>query len=102
MRRDKDRLRRAWNISDRRGETLADDLQIFLGDLCRGGGFCCALADEILRGDESLTADAFATAVLAAEGWPDPEHEYHWRPQFVRLFIERYGPQISEADYSRS
>jgi hypothetical protein len=101
MRRDKDRLRRAWNISDRRGETLAEDLQIFLGDLCKGRGFCNATADEILRGGERLTAEAFATAVLAAEGWPDPEGEYHWRPQLIKLFTERYGPQISAADYGR-
>ena len=101
MRRDKDRLRRLWNISDRRGETLAEDLQIFPGDLCRGGGFCSALADDILRGRETLTAEAFATAVLAAEGWPDPEREYEWKPQFVKLFIERYGPEISAADFER-
>jgi hypothetical protein len=99
MRRDQDRLRRQWGISDRRGETVLDDLQIFLGDLCKGGGFCSALADDVLCGDERLTADAFATAVLAAQGWADPEHEYHWRPQFVKLFTERYGPSISAIDY---
>jgi hypothetical protein len=102
MRRDKDRLRRVWNISDRRGETLADDLQIFLGDLCKGGGFCSALADDILDGEEPLTADAFAIAVLTAEGWPNPEADYQWRPQFVRLFTERYGPEVSAAGYSCS
>lgn len=85
-------------MSDRRGETLADDLQMFLSDLCKGGGFCNALAGDILRDCDKLTADAFATAVLAAEGWPDPEHEYHWRPQFVELFIERYGHEVSAAD----
>lgn len=102
MRRDKDRLQRRWKMSDRQGTTLADDLQIFLGDLCKGGGFCSALADDILRGRETLTADAFATAVLAAEGWPDPEHENEWRPQFVKLFIARYGPEISEAAFERA
>lgn len=99
MRRDKDRLAQAWKMSERSGEALSDDLQIFLGDLCRGGGFCNALADEILRGGEPLTADAFATAVLAAEGWPDPGNESHWRPQLARLFTERYGPEISAGTY---
>lgn len=88
-------------MSDRRGETLADDLEIFLGDLCKGGGFCSASADDILRDCNTLTADAFATAVVAAEGWPEPEREYHWRPQFVKLFTERYGPEISAADSNR-
>jgi hypothetical protein len=88
-------------MSDRRGETLADDLQIFLGDLCKGGGFCNALADDILSGRDALTAEAFATAVLAAEGWSDPEREYKWRPQLVKLFIERYGAEISAAAFER-
>jgi hypothetical protein len=102
MRRDKDRLRRQWNMSDRRGETLADDLQIFLGDLCKGAGFCSAHPDDVLRSGDPLTAEAFATAVLVAEGWPDPECEYEWKPQFVKLFIERYGPEISAAAFDRA
>ena len=60
MRRDTDRLRKAWNVSGRRGETLAEDMQIFLGDLCKGGGFCSAPVDDILHGHETLSADAFA------------------------------------------
>lgn len=101
MRRDEHRLQRQWQLSDRRGKTLAEELQIFLGDLCKGGGFCSALADDILLGRETLTADTFAKEVLAAEGWPDPEHEYEWRPQFVKLFIARYGPEISAAAFER-
>jgi hypothetical protein len=100
MRRDKDRLRRAWSISDRRGATLEDDLQILLGDLCKGAGFCSASVYDVLTGEEPLSAEAFAHAVLLAEGWPDPEREHEYRPQFVRLFTERYGPSISERDYA--
>jgi hypothetical protein len=99
MRRDKDRLRRAWRISERRGATLVDDLHIFLLELCRGGGFCCAGVSDVLSGDEVLTAEAFAHAVLLAEGFPDPDREYEWRPQVVRLFRDRYGQQISARDY---
>jgi hypothetical protein len=86
-------------MSGRRGGTLADDLQIFLGDLCKGGGFCSALANDILRDRDTPTAEAFATAVLAAEGWLDPEHEYEWTPQFVKLFTERYGAEVSAAAF---
>lgn len=99
MRRDKDRLRHAWDISDRRGATLADDLQILLGDLCKSRGFCSAHIRDVITGDELLTAEKFAHAVLLAEGWPDPESEYEYRPQFIRLFTERYGPSISAQDY---
>jgi len=88
-------------MSGRRGETLGEDLQIFLGDLCKGGGFCSALAADIIRDCETLTAEAFATAVLVAEGWPEPEREYHWKPQFMKLFIERYGHAVSVADFNR-
>ena len=100
MRRDKDRLRLAWGISDRRGETLEKDLEIVLAALCRGHGFCDALAQDILADNKPLTAEAFAHAVLLAEGWRDPESEYQYRPQFIRLFTERYGPSISEQEYS--
>jgi len=99
MKRDKDRLSRAWGISERRGATLLDDIGIFLGDLCKGHGFCSALPDEVLAAGDPLTADAFADAVLRAEGWPEPEREYEFRPQFVKLFTARYGPAISAADY---
>ena len=99
MRRDKDRLRKRWGISERRGRTLVDDLAILLGDLCKGAGFCSASADEVVAASDPLTADAFATAVLRAEGWPEPEREYHWRPQFVKLFTDRYGAAISAAEY---
>ena len=99
MRRDENRLSRAWGISERRGETLLEDIGIFLGDLCKGGGFCSALSDEVFSASDPLTADAFANAVLRAEGWPEPEREYEFRPQLVKLFTERYGPEISAADY---
>lgn len=99
MRRDKDRLRRVWGISERRGATLREDLQIFLGDL---RGFCGATVSDVLTGEEPLTAEAFAHAVLLAEGWPDPASEYEYRPQIVRLFTERYGPSISPRNYSRT
>ena len=99
MKRDKNRLRHAWGISDRRGATLEEDLQILLGDICKGGGFCSAGIREVLTTEEPLTAAAFAYAVLLAEGWPDPESEYEYRPTFIRLFTERYGPSISARDY---
>lgn len=99
MKRDKDRASIAWRMSDRRGSNLIDDLAIVLADLCRGGGFCSALPDDIVASGDPLTAEAFVNAILRAEGWPEPDHEYHWRPLLMKLFIERYGPAVSMADY---
>ena len=70
-----------------------------MGDLCRDHGFCSALADDVLVASDPLTAEAFANAILRAEGWDEPEREYEWRPQLVRLFNDRYGPTISAVDY---
>ncbi len=102
MRRDKDRLKQVWGASDRRGITLIEDIGIFLGDLCKSHGFCSAHPADIVAASDPLTADAFASAVLRAEGWPDPEHEYEWHPQFVKLFLERYGEAVSPKDYIAS
>jgi hypothetical protein len=102
MRRDKDRMRRAWWLSERRGETLVADLEILLADLCKGGGFCNAMTNDVLRGKDPLTADEFAMGVLRSEGWSDPEKEYDFRLEFIKLFTERYGPSISAAEYRRS
>lgn len=99
MRRDKDRLRRAWGISAWRGVTLEEDLLIFLGDLCKNGGFCNAGPSEVMTFGQPLTAEDFACSVLVAEGWSDPDSEYEYRPQLVRLFTERYGPAVSADDY---
>jgi hypothetical protein len=101
MRRDENRLSRAGGISERRGETLMDDIGIFLADLCKGHGFCSALPNDVLAAGEPLTAESFAHAVLRAEGWHDPSDEHTFRPQLMRLFAERYGASVSASDYRR-
>jgi hypothetical protein len=101
MRRDENRLSRAWGISERRGDTLMDDLGIFLGDLCKGHGFCSALPDEVLAASQPLNAEAFADAVLRAEGWREPSDEHTFRPALMKLFTERYGTSVSACDYGR-
>lgn len=98
MRRDKDRLRREWDISGRRAESLADDLAIFLQELATGGGLSAGVQD-VLPADGHLSAEAFAEAVLRAEGWADPLDEYTFRPQLMKLFIERYGTSVSVSHF---
>ena len=101
MRKDENRLSRAWGISERRGENLVDDMQILLADLCKGHGFCSVLPDDVFAAGEPLTAESFAHAVLRAEGWHDPSDEHTFRPQLMKLFTERYGTSVSASDYGR-
>ncbi len=94
MRRDRDRrIQDMKGFDSRRGETLAADLDILLGDLCRIYGFCNHLSGEdLLSGEYPLTAESFALAVLSAEGFPQPHHEVTWSERFQRIFDLRYGP----------
>lgn len=101
MREPDDDKRSEWRSSRERAETLVDDLHLLLMDLCAHWGFCAALADDIVEACPVLTADGFATALLAAEGWPNPELETEWRPRFARLFNSRYGVCVTQADFER-
>jgi hypothetical protein len=103
MKRDKHRWPPPlWVSSGRHGETLVDDLQLLLGDLCREWGFCNALADDVLPpGGDAITADAFAKAVLVAEGWPEAEMPGEWREMMTKVFEHRYGAWISPSEYKQ-
>lgn len=85
--------------SAKRGANLADDLDILLGDLCVQWGFCNDLrGGRLIADNESVTGDAFATAVLTAEGM-NPEVETEWGRKLKRLFTDRYGSTVSEQTY---
>jgi hypothetical protein len=89
-------------FSTKRADTLADDLDLLLGDLCVRWGFCNGLTGHDLTKDErQLTAEDFARAVLVAEGFSRPELELEWLRSLKRLFIERYGHTVSASDYAR-
>jgi hypothetical protein len=82
------------------GETLADDIELLLTDLCVGWGYCnySVSGDALLRdGGGVITATALAEATLAANGDTDSIH----RPDIERLFAYRYGAiSVCEADYA--
>jgi hypothetical protein len=90
--------RKPW--STKRGETLGDDLDLLIGDLCVQWGFCNRLCgDDLLRSGGAIDAEAFAVAVLRAEAM-EPEIETKWRRAIGRAFVERYGQsQVSESSY---
>jgi hypothetical protein len=82
-----------------RGATLVDDLNILLGDLCVQWGFCNGMdGADLIASQDPLTDDAFAKAVLAAEGF-NADLELAWRRKLKRLFSERYGSALSQAEY---
>ncbi|HEX8192089.1 MAG TPA: hypothetical protein VF552_04250 [Allosphingosinicella sp.] len=103
MRRDRDKWKPdTWRSSHLRGKTLAEDLDLLLADLCRQWGFCSASAWDIAEDHDVLTPDAFATVVLGAEGWPEPEKAWAWRVELTKVFSARYGSRISPKDYDHS
>ena len=63
-------------------------------------GFCNGLrAGDILKGAEPLAADAFAAAVLMAEGADARPGAPHYL-EIRRLFKGRYGSlSVSQSDY---
>jgi hypothetical protein len=86
--------------SSKRGDTPEADLDLLIGDLCTSWGFCNQpSAADLLGAGGAVEADAFAAAVLRAEGM-DPELETSWRRRIRRAFADRYGrSQISERSY---
>ena len=103
MRRARDRqIEQLEQLSKKRGATLAEDLDIFLGDLCRLYGFCNHLSgDDLVGRGPTLSAADFAAAVLVAEGFPDPGHELTWQTRFQKLFTLLYGTTISALEYQQ-
>ena len=84
----------------KRGDSLADDLDILLGELCVQWGFCNGLsAEDLLSEHHEVTSDAFAIAVLAAEGM-DTQIEIEWLGKLKRLFADRYGGAASAQTYT--
>lgn len=91
-------MARKW--SQKRKETLEDDLNILIGDLCVLCGYCNDLSGaKLLRDYPLLTADDFTRAVLVAEGMnPEIASDYKMIRERFRL---RYGTSVSKLDYER-
>ena len=92
---------RDW-LSPQQEETLAEDLDLFMHDLCVGWGWCnwTVSGESLLReGEGRVTAEAIARAVIEAEGYGVQDYRF----QFVsiqRLFRYRYeAASISEDTY---
>jgi hypothetical protein len=87
--------KRRW--SEKRRDTL-EDLNILIGDLCVLCGYCNDLRGAKLVEDHPvLTDDAFARAVLIAEGMkPDTSADYKMIRNRFRM---RYGSSISKREY---
>ena len=85
--------------SKKRGATLAEDFDILLGDLCVIWGFCGGLTGwELTHEGKTVTAEAFAEALIIAEEEP-PAGVDVWLPKIRAVFVERYGPAVSEETF---
>ncbi|MHB1204076.1 MAG: hypothetical protein ACYCZX_00800 [Rhodospirillaceae bacterium] len=82
--------------SKKRAESLAEDLDILLGDLCVIWGLCGGLTGwELTHEGKTITAEAFAHAVVALDEDIDPAAAAGWLPKISAVFVERYGPVVS-------
>jgi hypothetical protein len=94
--------------SKKRAPTLMEDIDILLGDLCVIWGFCNGLTGwELTQGGDTITADDFARAVLAAEQENPSEGidlaaASAWYPKIKDVFEERYGPSVSPRTFRAS
>jgi hypothetical protein len=94
---------RDWN--KQRGESLMEDLDVLLGDLCVIWGLCNGLTGwELRRDGNTITADDFARAVLAAEQENPSEGitsaaASAWYPKIRGAFVTRYGETVSEKTF---
>ena len=102
VRRDKDSWSPStWASRNGHAETLLDDLQLLLGDLCRESGLCNALADDIRPESGIVSSDHFANAVLRAEGWPEDDLPLQWQETMRKVFEARYGSSIWASAYEQ-
>lgn len=86
--------------SKKRKPDLADDLDLLLGDLCVGWGFCNRLSPhDLISPGKSLTAVEFARAVLLAEGM-NPDYQVRWLRAIRDTFVTRYGTSVSPESYA--
>jgi hypothetical protein len=86
------------NWSEKRKDTLEEDLNILIGDLCVLCGYCNDLnGAKLVRDHTVLTDDDFARAVLTAEGMnPDTASDYKMIRNRFRI---RYGSSVTKRDY---
>src|SRR3954465_7993423 len=88
-----------WN--KRRAEILEEDLDILLSDLCVIWGLCGGLTGwELAHDGNTITAESFAEAVISAEELK-PHEAAAWTPKIKGVFSERYGAQVSKAEFER-
>ena len=82
--------------------TFEEDLEVLMGDLIVHWGLCnrtLFAIDLIEQGSGTVDAEAFARAVLLADG-KNPEYEPGLVRDIKRLFTKRYGhTKMSIHDY---
>ena len=79
---------------------LADDLDLFLSELCDDWDFCAGVKGANLLKDKNrpLTSKTFTDTVIRAEGM-NPEDAHQWQRRIKRRFVQRYGHEVSEKSW---
>ncbi len=74
---------------------MEEAIEKLLNELCVEWGFCIDQESvNKLKNSESLEAEEFAHAVLAAEGM-NAELEIEWNRKIKRKFTERFGEVLN-------
>lgn len=75
--------------------SLAEDLDILLGELCADWDFCAGVTGaDLVKDGKPLTSKRFTDTVILAEGM-SLKSEANWIRRIKRRFVQRYGHEVS-------
>ena len=78
---------------------LAEDLNLFLKDLCDEWDFCAGVTgQDLLKDKKPLTSKRFTDTVILAEGMSLKE-AHQWQRRIKRRFVQRYDHEVSERSW---
>ena len=74
---------------------LAEDLDVFLAELCEDWGFCAGVTGEqLVKTNPLVTPKRFTDTVILAEGMKLND-EANWVRRIKRRFVQRYGQEVN-------
>ncbi|MEP6342310.1 MAG: hypothetical protein ABJ275_03270 [Maricaulaceae bacterium] len=75
--------------------SLAEDLDVFLAELCEDWDFCAGVTGEqLVKTNALLTPKRFTDTVILAEGMKLAD-EANWVRRIKRRFVQRYGNEVN-------
>ena len=75
--------------------SLAEDLDVFLAELCEDWDFCAGVTGEqLVKTNPLVTPKRFTDTVIVAEGMTLRD-EANWLRRIKRRFVQRYGQEVN-------